>query len=413
MSYSPNEIKNQFPLLNAGENAGLHYLDNAATSQVPQSVLDAMMRHDTTARANVKRGVHRLAERATQGFEAARQTMADFVNAGDAREIVFTSGTTDAINIVAHALIPSLGAGEALVFTALDHHSNIVPWQLAASRSGAQTRAVGVTSDGRIDTALLETVLDDSVRLVALPHISNVTGAVTDFATLVPIIRSKAPKALILVDGAQAAPHGGIDVQALGVDFYALSAHKMYGPTGAGILWGRYEALDALPPFKGGGEMIASVALDNVSFRPPPHKFEAGTPPITQVIGMAEAARFVLALPHDEIERALAKLLQKLEQGLQSRFDDKLTRLGPPADAPQRAPILSFAIKGVHPHDLCQIVDAKGVAVRGGHHCAQPLMDHFGLAGTVRASLAPYNTEEDIDALLEALSGAVNLLTGV
>ena len=392
-------VRREFPIL---ARAPLHYLDNAATAQTPRAVLDAVVEHETSHRANVLRGVHRLAEAATQAYEAARAELAAFVGAADAHEIVFTGGTTGAINLVARGFGDSLAAGDEVVISLLEHHSNLVPWQMLRDRCGIVLKALPVTDEGRIDLGALETTLTGRTRLVAVTHVSNVTGAVTDVARVVQAAR--AVGARVLLDGAQAAPHGAFDVTALGVDFYAFSGHKMFGPNGIGVLWARREALEAMPPLMGGGEMIRSVTLDRTIYADPPRRFEAGTPPIAQAVGLGAAARWVRALPVEAVQAHLARLVARLLDGLGAL---PRVRLLGPAGLQARFPVVSFAVAGIHPHDSCQVLDGHGVALRGGHHCAQPLMDRFDLTGTARASLAVYNNDADIDAFFVGLDDAL------
>lgn len=407
MSFDPATFRARFPIFRAPtDGPPLHYLDNGATAQVPQAVIDAVARHDSTARANVKRGVHRLAEAATEAYETARLSAARYLNVASPREVIFTSGTTGAINLVARSFGETLGEGDEVLLSVLEHHSNIVPWQLLQMRRGIRIAVIPATADGRLDLEQLERLVTPRTRLIAVTHCSNVTGAVTDLSPVVAAAR--AVGARVLVDGAQRAPHGPIDVPALGVDFYAFSGHKAFGPNGIGVLWGRAELLEAMPPFMGGGEMISHVSFAGSSFAPIPNKFEAGTPPIAQAVGLATALDWLA-------EQDWAAILAH-ELRLTGRILDGLARipgcriLGP-AGIQRRLGVVSFALEGMHPHDVCQLVDAThGVAMRGGHHCAQPLMESVGLVGTARASLAPYNDDGDVDALLEGLAAAVRQL---
>jgi cysteine desulfurase/selenocysteine lyase len=407
VSFDPEELRAEFPILSTRPGGTmLHYLDNAATAQSPISVIDAVMRHETASRANVTRGVHALAERATEAYEGARSVMARFLNAAAPGEVVFTSGTTGAINILAQGLSPGIKPGDEIVVSELEHHSNFVPWHMVRERTGAVLRALPVTDEGRIDLTALDRVVGKRTRLIALAHVSNVTGAVLDAGPAVAAAR--AVGASVLLDGAQAVPHGPVDVRALGIDFYAFSGHKMYGPNGIGVLWGRREALARLAPAFGGGGMISEVALDQVSYADPPRRFEAGTPPIAQAVGMAEAARWISALEREAVAAHELRLTGRILDGL---ADIPGARVLGPSGLQARRGVVSFTLDGVHPHDLCQFLDDRfGVALRGGHHCAQPLMRRFGLAGTSRASLAPYNTDADIDALLKGVAEARKVL---
>ncbi|MGQ0677430.1 MAG: aminotransferase class V-fold PLP-dependent enzyme [Rhodospirillales bacterium] len=407
MSFDPVELRAEFPILSSRPGGtALHYLDNAATAQIPVAVIDAVMRHETSSRANVTRGVHALAERATEAYEGARAVMARFLNAAAPEEIVFTSGTTAAINLLAQGLALQIKDGDEIVISELEHHSNIVPWHMLRERTGAVLRALPVTDEGRIDLGALERIVGKRTRVVALAHVSNVTGAVLDPSPAVAAAR--AVGAHVLLDGAQAVLHGPVDVRALGVDFYAFSGHKMYAPNGIGVLWGRREALHRLAPAFGGGGMIREVALDQVTYADPPRRFEAGTPPIAQAVGLAEAARWISALEREAVAAHELRLTGRILDGL---ADIAGTRVLGPSGLQGRRGVVSFTLDGVHPHDLCQFLDGRfGVALRGGHHCAQPLMRRFGLAGTSRASLAPYNTDADVDALLSGVAEARKVL---
>jgi len=394
-------VRGEFPIL--ARRAPLHYLDNAATAQMPQAVLDAVVEHETTHRANVLRGVHRLAEEATAAYEAARAELAAYVGVGDAAEIVFTNGTTSAINLVARGFGDTLAPGDEVVVSYLEHHSNLVPWQMLRDRRGIVLKALPVTEDGRIDLTALDSLVTRRTRLIAVTHVSNVTGAVTDVARVVEAARGVGAR--VLLDGAQAAPHGAVDVATLGIDFYAFSGHKMFGPNGIGVLWARRDLLAAMPPLLGGGEMIRTVTIEATTFADPPRRFEAGTPPIAQAVGLGAAARWVRALPAEAVHAHLARLTGRLLDGLAAL--PRVRVLGPPG-LQARFPVVSFAVAGVHPHDVCQVLDGHGVALRGGHHCAQPLMDRFDLAGTARASLAVYNDDADIDAFFVGLDDALS-----
>lgn len=403
MSFSAAKWRGHFPLLAAHRE--LHYLDNAATGQLCEAALDAVTRHELTHRANVLRGTYRLAEQADAAYENARRQVAAYLNAADAGEVVFTSGTTASINLVAHALGQGLKPGDEVALSLAEHHSNFVPWQMLRERRGIVLRFIPLAPDGRLDLSRLDETITPRCRLVAVTHASNVTGAITDLAPVVAAAR--AVGARVLADGAQAVQHGPVNVEALGVDFYAFSGHKAFGPTGVGVLWGRAEALAALPPFLGGGGMIGRVTAGETTYAPPPRRFEAGTPPIAQAVGLGAALDWLRAQPWTELNAHTQRLAQRLLDQL--AVLPGLTFLGP-RDMQQRLPIVSFDLAGLHPHDVCQVLDRHGVAVRGGHHCAQPLMDFFGVPGAVRASLAPCNDEADIDALLAGLREAMRKL---
>jgi cysteine desulfurase / selenocysteine lyase len=409
MSFDVEALRSQFPILDRTVHGKpLHYLDNSATAQVPNTVLDAVERHEITHRANVLRGIHYLAEAATEAYENARLDVARFVNAADASEVVFTSGTTSAINLVAHSFGQSLEPDDEIVISVLEHHSNIVPWQLLRQRAGIVLKFIPATADGRLDLDKLGDIVTDKCKLIAVTHVSNVTGADTDIHRIVEA--AKAVGAKVLIDGAQRVPHGPIDVQALGVDFYTFSGHKMYAPNGIGILWAHRELLDALPPFMGGGEMIRTVTMEDTIFAEPPHKFEAGTPPIAQAVGLAAATRWLTEIDTPEANLHVVNLTEQTLTGLADIADGRIRIIGPQGTQ-SRLPVISFTVDGIHPHDVCQILDSYGVALRGGHHCAQPLMDFFDVTGTTRASLTFYNNQADVDALLNGLDAAIKKLT--
>ncbi len=393
----------EFPLL-ADPPGGkpIHYLDSAATAQTPTAVLRAVRRHETMARANVLRGVHFLAEAATNAYEAARAAVAGYLGVADPAEVIFTGGTTASINLVAHSFGAGLGAGDEILLSVLEHHSNIVPWQMLAERRGVVLKALPVTDEGRLDLDRLDSVLTRRCKLVALTHASNVTGAVTDVGRVLEAARSVG--ATVMLDGAQRAPHGPLDLPALSVDFYAFSSHKLYGPTGVGVLWGRRALLEAMPPFMGGGGMIERVSFQGTTYAGIPRRFEAGTPPIAEAVGLGAAVDWAKGLDWAGATAHEMRLAGRILDGLGAI---KGARLLGPAGLQNRLGVISFAIDGLHPHDICQWLDRRNVALRGGHHCAQPLMERFGLAGTARASLAPYNTDDDVDALLAGLEEAV------
>jgi cysteine desulfurase/selenocysteine lyase len=403
MSFDLAAIRAQFPILTRRiGDSPLHYLDNAATAQVPQFVLNAVSRFETTSRANVLRGVHRLAEEATAAYAAARQSIARYLNV-PAAEVVFTGGTTGAINLVARSYGELLSPGDEVVISELEHHSNIVPWQMLRDRSGIVLKALPVRDDGTLDLEGLDRVVTPRCKLIAITHASNVTGAITDLTAI--RAAAGAVGAKILLDGAQRAPHGPIDLPALGVDFYAFSGHKTFGPHGIGVLWARRALLEAMPPFMGGGEMIRTVTMERTTYAPPPHKFEAGTPPIAQAIGLGAAVEWLMRLDWKTISDHEMRLAQRVLDGL-----PKQVRVVGPTGLQGRLPVISFDVPGIHPHDVCQLLDGAGVALRGGHHCAQPLMERLGLVGTSRASLALYNGDDDVDALLGGLDRAIHRL---
>jgi cysteine desulfurase/selenocysteine lyase len=403
VSFDPVALRRQFPLLAARPE--LHYLDNAATAQLPQAVLDALVAHETGRRANVERGAYPLAESASEAYAAARERVRRFLNASSAAEIVFTSGTTASINLFAQAFGARLQPGEEIVLSEAEHHSNFVPWQLLAERRGVRLRMVPVDGDGRIDAARFAGSVGERCRLVAITHASNVTGARSELAGVVRAAR--AAGACILVDGAQAAQHGPPDVQALGADAYAFSGHKCFGPNGVGVLWVRAALHETLPPVYGGGGMVGRVSLAQTTYAAPPARFEAGTPPIAQAVALGAALEWMMALPWQEIRAHEQRLANRLLEALGAMPD---IRIIGPRDTRERLPIVSFVMRDVHPHDLTQVLGDYGVCLRGGHHCAQPLHAAFGVEASARASLAAYNSDDDVDALLAGIEAARRVL---
>jgi cysteine desulfurase/selenocysteine lyase len=383
-AHSAIDIRSQFP----GIPAGWHYCDSAATAQKPQAVIDAITRAYSSDYATVHRGVYERSAAMTRSFEDARATVAGLIG-GAADELVFTRGATEAINLVAQRL-PKEGRNRVLV-SQLEHHSNIVPWQLA----GYELDVVPLTDDGQIDLDTAERMVSDQHRVVALAHVSNVLGSVLDAKRAAAIAHSKG--ALLLLDGCQAVPRLPVDVAAIGCDFYAFSAHKLYGPTGIGALWGRGELLDTMPPWQGGGAMIERVTFEGSTFLPPPARFEAGTPHIVGAVGFAVAAQWVQAIGIERINAHERRLASECRDALRNL--SRLTLFGPD----DSLGIVSFAVDGVHPHDVATILDDHGVAIRAGHHCAQPLMDHLGVPATARASFAAHSDSSDIEALVEGL----------
>jgi cysteine desulfurase/selenocysteine lyase len=404
MSFDARAVRAEFPVFEHRKE-GFHYLDSAATGQICRGAAEALVTFETRNRANVKRGIYPLAEAATEAFAAARRTIAGYLGVADEGEVILTSGTTLGINLFAHAFGERLGGGDEIVLSELEHHSNIVPWQLLCARTGAVIRVLPVTAEGRLDLDRLEEVVSERCKVIAVTHASNVTGALTDLGPIVAAAR--AVGARVLVDGAQRAPHGPLDLPALGVDAYAFSGHKMFGPTGGGALWVRGEVLAGLPPFLGGGEMIHRVTFERTEYARTPHRFEAGTPPIGAALGMAAAARFLAGLDWRAAARHELDLTDRLLDGLAQVPG---VRLIGPAGLQGRIGVVSFEAEGAHAHDVCHLLGARGVCLRGGHHCAQPLMDRFGLVATVRASLAPYNDATDVAALLEGLDETLAIL---
>lgn len=392
----PNDIRAEFPGMVTGDGQPWHYLDTAATAQKPQAVIDAMTRALGADYATVHRGVYGRSAQMTLGYEAARRRVAAYMGAASEHEVVFVRGATEAINLVAASWgMTHIGEGDRIVLSTLEHHSNIVPWQMVAERTGAQIDVCPLTEDGRIDLGALEAMMTPRTRLVALAHVSNVLGSVLDARAAADLAHSVGAK--LLLDGCQAAPRMALDMAALDCDFYAFSGHKLYGPTGVGVLWAREDILDAMPPWQGGGAMIDRVTFDKTTYAPPPQRFEAGTPMITEAIALHAAIDYVAALGPDRLFAHEAALARQLRDAL--RTLNSVTLFGPE----ESAGIVSFAIEGVHPHDLGTILDEENVAIRAGHHCAQPLMDHLGVPATARASFGLYSDESDIAALMRGI----------
>jgi cysteine desulfurase/selenocysteine lyase len=397
-AFDVQKVRRDFPILSERVHGKpLVYLDSANTSQKPQSVLDAMDAYYRHANANIHRATHLLSERATALYEGARAKAAAFVNAPDAKSIVLTKGTTDGINLVAQSYGRStLRAGDEILISWLEHHSNIVPWQLLCEQTGAVLRVVPIDETGDIDLEQYAALLSPRTRIVAMGHVSNALGTVNPVREIVE--QAHARGAVVLIDGAQAVPHLAVDVQALDCDFYVFSSHKMYGPTGVGVLYGRPSLLEAMPPYQGGGDMIASVTFEKTLYNVVPYKFEAGTPNIGGVVGFGAAVDYLMAIDRDGAlaheDAVLAYATSRVREIPGARI------IG---EARHKTGVLSFLLEGVHPHDAGTILDREGVAVRTGQHCAQPVMDRYGITATIRASLGVYNTREEIDVLVRAL----------
>ena len=401
-TFDAHAIRQQFPIFREPREKPLVYLDSAATSQKPDAVLEAMDRYYATINSNIHRGVYRIAEQATAAFEDARQRVARFVNAPSPREVIFTRNSTEAINLVAYAWGRTFTrAGDAILLTEMEHHSNLVPWQLLAAERGLELRFIPVTPEGELDLGALPRLLGDGkVKLAAFVHVSNVLGTINDAAAIARAAR--AAGAVVLVDASQSVPHMPVDVQALGADFVAFTGHKMLGPTGIGVLWGRRALLEAMPPFLGGGEMIREVKLTESKWNDLPWKFEAGTMAIAEAIGLGAAVRFLEDLGMDAVfahDQALVKLAMERIGSIKG-----LRILGPPAH--RRGGVVAFTLEGVHPHDVATVLDAGGVAVRAGHHCAMPLHEKLGVPASARASFHCYSVPEDVDALVAGLRRA-------
>lgn len=398
-------IRAQFPALQTVVHGKeVAYFDNAATAQKPLAVLDRMERYYRSENANVHRGVHTMSQLATDAYEGARERMASFLGTPDAREIVFIRGTTEAINLVANSFGGKLSAGDEIILTEMEHHSNIVPWQLLSERIGLRLRIVPVTDEGELDLEEFQIMVSERTKLVALVHVSNSLGTINPVRRIISDAhRMGIP---VLLDGAQAVPHGPVDVKELDVDFYCLSSHKLFGPTGVGVLYGKAEHLEAMPPWQGGGDMIEQVDFAGTTFNEIPHKFEAGTPHIAGVIGMGAAVDYLEEVGWDVIASQEKDLLAYGTARLASVNGLRIV-----GTAPEKAAVISFLLGNAHPYDVGTVLDRFGIAVRTGHHCTQPLMKRYGIPGTVRASFAFYNTREEIDRLVEGLERAADMLS--
>jgi len=396
--YDVKAVRADFPILGTRvRGKPLVYLDNAATTQKPRAVLDSLTRYYETLNSNIHRGVHWLSELATKEYELARSKAARFLNAADAREIVFTRGTTESINLVAQTYgRRHVGAGDEVLITAMEHHSNIVPWQMLCDEKGAKLKVAAMSDAGELLAGEFEKQLSPRTKIAAVTHLSNALGTINPVKRLCALARAKGVP--VLVDGAQAAPRMRLDVRDLGCEWYAFSGHKIYGPTGIGVLWGRLATLEAMPPYQGGGEMILSVTFEKTTYNKTPHKFEAGTPDIAGAIGLGAALDYLTALGIDAAAAHEHDLLEYATRAVSAVPGVRLI-----GTAKEKAGALSFVMEGVHPHDIGTILDQEGVAIRTGHHCAQPVMDRFGLPATARASFAIYNTREEIDTLVAAL----------
>jgi cysteine desulfurase/selenocysteine lyase len=398
-------IRRDFPILDQQINGKpLVYLDSAASSQRPRAVIDAITRYYERDHANVHRGVHTLSQRATDLYEGTREIVRRFINARDTKEIVFVRGTTEAVNLVAQSFArPKLGPGDEILISGLEHHANIVPWQLVCEQTGATLKVIPITQDGEIDEAAFHQLLGPRTRLLALAHVSNALGTVVPVKRL--IAAAKKLGVPTLLDGAQSVPHTRVDVQDLNCDFFCFSGHKMLGPTGIGVLYGRESLLQAMPPWQGGGDMILSVSFEKTTFNQLPWKFEAGTPNISGTIGLGAAIEYLEAIGMDQIAAYEHELLQYATERLCA-----VTGLRIIGTAKDKASVVSFTLQGVHPHDIGTILDTEGIAIRTGHHCAMPVMDFFCIPATARASFAFYNTFEEIDRLVDALEHARRML---
>lgn len=399
------KVRQEFPILHQQVNGrDLVYFDNAATNQKPKRVIDALVDYYTGYNANIHRGIHTLAEKATRAYEQTREAMRSFINASSTEEIIFTRGVTESINLVAASYGRSfVRAGDEIIVSTLEHHSNIVPWQFVCEANGAILKVIPVNREGELDIDAFRQHLSPKTKIVAVNHASNSLGTINPVKEIIRLAHEAG--AVVLIDGAQAGAHIALDMQDLDCDFYCLSSHKMYGPTGAGILYGKKALLEKMPPYHGGGEMIKEVRFEKTTYNDLPYKFEAGTPNIADVIAYRAALEFILELGHENIAAH--------EQALLSYATDQIAHLDlvtPVGTAANKVGVLAFTVKGIHHFDIGQMLDARGIAVRTGHHCTQPLMDCYGIEGTVRASFAVYNTKKEIDQLVEGLERIINFL---
>jgi cysteine desulfurase / selenocysteine lyase len=398
-------IRRDFPILHQQVNGKpLVYFDNAASSQHPRAVIEAISRYYEHDHANVHRGVHTLSQRATEDYEGAREIIRAFINARETKEIVYVRGTTEAINLVAQSYArPRLRPGDEILISALEHHANIVPWQIVCEQTGATLKVIPITMTGEVDFAAFERLISSRTKLLALAHVSNALGTIVPVEKF--IARARELRVPVLLDGAQAVPHGVVDVQALDCDFYCFSAHKMFGPTGIGVLYGRASLLESMPPWQGGGDMILSVSFEKTTYNQLPWKFEAGTPHISGAVGLGAAIRYLQNIGLERIAAYEHELLEYATSRLAC-----VPGLHIVGTSPRKASVISFTVDGIHPHDIGTILDTEGVAVRTGHHCAMPIMEFFKIPATARASLSFYNTFEEIDRLVAALEHARKLL---
>ena len=396
--YQIEDVRKDFPILSKTiYNKPLVYLDNAATTQKPLLVIEAMNNEYLNVNSNVHRGVHWLSQQATELHENARETLRKFINAKSTNEIIFTRGTTESINLVASSFVEGfMNAGDEVIVSEMEHHSNIVPWQLQMARKGIALKVAPIDDEGNLDMEAFKKLFSERTKLVSIAHVSNVLGTVNPIDEIIQFAHSQGVP--VLVDGAQSAPHFAIDVQAMDCDFFALSGHKMYGPTGIGVLYGKEEWLDRMPPYQGGGEMIETVSFDKVTFEKPPLKFEAGTPDYVATHGLATAVDYLLGLGMDNIQKHEVMLTKYAMEQLSTIKDIRF--IGTPR---QKDAVVSFLVGDIHPFDLGTLLDRLGIALRTGHHCAQPLMQRLGIQGTVRASFGLYNTKEEIDVLVKGI----------
>ncbi len=398
------QCRDDFPVLHRQVHGKpLAFLDNAASSQMPEQVMRAYTDYHSKYHANVHRGVHLLSQEATEAMEGSRETLRELVNARSSKEIIFTSGATDAINLVMQSWgRANIREGDEILISTMEHHSNIVPWRMLCDEKGAELKVIPVSDDGVLDMEAYASMITDRTRLVGIVHVSNTLGTINPVAEITRIAHERGIP--VLVDGAQAVSHMNVDVRKIDCDFYVTSGHKMYGPTGIGILYGKQEHLEKMPPWRGGGDMILSVSFDEVLYNDLPYKFEAGTPNISGAIGMGKAAEYIVSVGYEAIHKKEQELLRYATEQLQSI--EGLRIIG---TAPEKSSVVSFVIDGIHPHDIGTILDLEGVAVRTGHHCTQPLMERLGIVATTRASMAMYNRKEEIDQLMAALHKTIEM----
>ena len=390
-------VRRDFPILSQQVNGKpLVYLDNGASSQRPEAVLQAMDRYYREMHSNVHRGAHTLGDRATSAFESAREKVQEFLNAPSSRQIIWTRGATEAINLVANGLAEKLKPGDEILLSQMEHHANIVPWQILAERTGAKVVPIQVTPKGELDMESFHSLLGERTRILAFNHVSNALGTINPVAEMVA--KAKTQAVITLIDGTQAVPHFQVDVQALDCDFYVFSAHKVFGPTGIGVLYGKADLLEAMPPWQGGGEMIERVSFEGTTYNTLPYKFEAGTPAVAEAVGLGAAIDYLASLDRGAMEAAENALLRRANELVASV--PGMTVVG---TAAHKVPVMSFKIEGLHPSDIGTLLDQQGIAVRTGHHCAMPLMEFYEIPGTARASFAFYNTLEEVEQLFTAL----------
>ena len=392
-----DKVRKDFPVLNQEINGKpLIYLDNGASAQKPNAVIKAINDYYCNDNSNVHRGAHTLGDRATAAFEGARERVREFINAASTKEIIWTSGTTEAINLVASGLTQSLKPGDEIMVSRIEHHANIVPWQMLAERTGATLKVIEINEAGELQEGAFEALLSKNTKVVAVTHVSNVLGTINPVKDIIE--KAKQVGAITLIDGAQAVPHFMVDVQALDCDFYVFSSHKLFGPTGIGVLYGKESQLNALPPYQGGGEMIERVTFEKTTYNELPYKFEAGTPPISEAIGLAKAIDYYCQFDRKEVEAYENELMAYANSLVKTVPGMKII-----GTAKNKVPVMSFMIESLHPSDIGTLLDQQGIAIRTGHHCAMPLMDFYGLPGTARASFAFYNTKAEVDTLFKGL----------